>query len=307
MQAYQAALDGVGPAHGRNRGAPGTFDRLVQEYFESSSYARLSSSSKRPYRLVIERWVTEEGIGHRLVAQMTRQHVDRMLARRQATPGAANDLLKKVRILMRFAIGNNWRSDDPTLGIKRFKAGTFHTWTDDEICGFEDHWPVGTRERLAFALLLYTGQRRSDVVRMSWGDIEADCIRVVQQKTKTKLVIPLHPDLAEMLAQWPKTHVVILPTRQGRPFTPAGFGGWMAEKIAAAGLPDHCVTHGLRKAAARRLADAGCTTLQIMSVTGHKSLQEVERYTRETAQQRSAVVAIRKLGRRSGNTESQKP
>jgi hypothetical protein len=38
----------------------------------------------------------------------------------------------------------------------------FHTWTEDEIAAYERRWPVGSRERLAFALLLYTGQRVSD-------------------------------------------------------------------------------------------------------------------------------------------------
>jgi integrase len=301
MAAYNVLLDGKAPRPKEWRGAPGTFDRLIQEYFESSAYAQLSASSKRPYRMVIERWVREEGIGHRLVSQMTRRHVDSMLAKRQATPGAANDLLMKIRILMRFAIGNGWRQNDPTLGIKRFKGGTFHTWSDTEIEAFEARWPAGTSERLAFALLLYTGQRRSDVVRMSWADIEDGLIRVVQQKTRAKLLIPIHSDLGALLAQWPRKHLVILATARGKPFSAAGFGNWMAGKIAAAGLPDECVTHGLRKAAARRLAEAGATTLEIMAVTGHRSLPEVERYTRDAQQERLAAQAIKLVPKRTTN------
>lgn len=85
-------------------------------------------------------------------------------------------------------------------------------------------------------------------------------------------------------------------TRFGKPFSAAGFGNWMADKIAAAGLPDGCISHGLRKAAARRLAEAGCSTLEIMSVTGHKSISEVERYTRAAQQKGLAEQAIRQLG-----------
>jgi integrase len=77
----------------------------------------------------------------------------------------------------------------------------------------------------------------------------------------------------------------------------------MADKIAAAGLPDECVTHGLRKAAARRLADAGCSTLMIMAVTGHQSLKEVERYTRAAEQKRLATAAIALLPRRTENND----
>jgi enterobacteria phage integrase len=266
MVAYQSALDGEPEAaSARHRGADGTFDRLVEVYFASSDYARLVPSTRRAYRLAIERFIIEEKIGHRLVRQMTREHVSRIVARRADRPGAANDVLKKIRILLRFAIANGWRHDDPTVGIKSFAESEFHTWTDAEIAQFEVRWPVGTAEHMAFALLLYTGQRRSDVVRMSWRDIDGDIIRVTQKKTNTKLDIPLHPDLKSLLANWPKRHVLILTTTFGKPFAATGFGNWMADKIAAAGLPDECVTHGLRKAAARRLADAGCSTLMIMA------------------------------------------
>jgi integrase len=86
-----------------------------------------------------------------------------MLAHR--SPGAANGLLKKIRILMRFGIERGWRQDDPAVGIRRYPAGRgHHTWTEDEIRRFEQRWPLATRERLAFDLILYTGQRRSDVI-----------------------------------------------------------------------------------------------------------------------------------------------
>jgi hypothetical protein len=81
----------------------------------------------------------------------------------------------------------------------------------------------------------------------------------------------------------------------------------MAEKIGLACLADHCVTHGLRKAAARRLAEAGCTTPKIMAITGHKSLRVVERYPRETTQERSAGAAIRKLESQTGAKGSRNP
>ena len=295
MQAYQAALDGAALAPSmtkRTRGAPGTFDNLVQLYLESSDFARLADSTRRAYKLVIERLVRDEDIGHRLVRQMERKHVSAIVARRKGTPGAANDVLKKLRILLRFAIDNGMRKDDPTLRIKSFAEGTFHTWTDEEISAFEGHWPIGTRERTAFALFLYTGQRLGDVRRMSWRDVEGSTIKVIQGKTKAELWIPLHPDLSAALAAWPRTHMVMLTTHYGEPHSVKGLGNWMAATIAQAGLPDRCVTHGLRKAAARRLAEAGCTAHQIMSITGHQSMKEVERYTKAVEQKRLAVAAI---------------
>src|SRR5262249_8519499 len=122
LAAYQAALRGteleiMRPA--RYRGRSGTFDRLVQEYLSSPEYRRLATSTQRAYRLVIERFLRDEKIGHRLVNEMRREHVKHMIAKRDDTPGAANDLLKKIRILVRFAIDNGWRNDDPTQRIKK--------------------------------------------------------------------------------------------------------------------------------------------------------------------------------------------
>jgi hypothetical protein len=183
--------------------------------------------------------------------------------------GSANDLLKKIRTLIKFANDSGWRTDDPTLRIKTFPEQEFHTWTEDEIAQYEKRWPIGSRERTGFALHVYTGQRRSDVAHMAWPDLAGNAINVVQAKTGARLNIPLHPNLSAALRAWPRKHVVMLTTAFNKPFSDAGYGNMMADAIAAAGLPDRCVLHGLRKAAARRLAEAGCTEKEIAAVTGH--------------------------------------
>jgi integrase len=299
MLGYQAALSGnEPPTAAKLRGTPGTFDRLVQDYFGSSAYLSLSTASERPYRLVIERLLRDEEIGHRQVAQMTRQHVQQIIGRRAATPGAANDLLKKLKILMHFAIDNGWRKDDPTLRIKKFGEGEFHTWTDEEIARFERHWHVGSRERTAFALLVFTGQRASDVKAMGWSDLVEGSIHVVQGKTGEKLWIPMHRQLERALRAWPAAEGPILTTSFGKAFTDKGFSNYMADKIGEAGLPGRCVTHGLRKAAARRLAEAGCSSKEIAAITGHRTLKEIERYTRAAEQRHLATSAMGRLDKR---------
>jgi len=242
---------------------------------------------------VIERFLVEHG--HRRVVEMRRDDVKKIMALKAATPGAANDLLKKIRTLIKFAIDTGWRSDDPTLRIKTFPEHEFHTWTEDEIAQYEARWPIGSRERTAFALHLYTGQRRSDVARMAWTDLVGNAINVVQAKTGARLILPLHPNLSAALRAWQRKNVVMLTTAFNKPFTYAGYGNMMADAIAAAGLPDRCVLHGLRKAAARRLAEAGCTEKEIAAVTGHTTLKEVARYTRAADQKRLAAGAVAKL------------
>ena len=130
---------------------------------------------------------------------------------------------------------------------------------------------------------------------MAWADVEGGSIQVVRGKTGAKLSVPPHPDLADALSSWPHRGERIPVTRFGKPFTSNEFGNFMADKIALAGLPDRCVTHGLRKAAARLLAEAGCTANEIAAITGHRTLVEVSRYTKAADQGHLAQTAIDRL------------
>lgn len=218
--------------------------------------------------------------------------MQKIVARRAATPGAANNLLKKLRVLIHVAIDNGWRTDDPTIRIKKFAEGEFHTWTNEEIAKYEQTWAIGSKERTAFALLVFTGQRASDVAKMLWSEVSDDGIWVVQRKTRAKLLVPLHPELRSILETCTARDGAILQTAFRRPFSSKGFSNYMAERIDKAGLPDRCVAHGLRKAAARRLAEAGCSANEIAAITGHASLEEVARYTKAAEQKTLARSAM---------------
>ena len=130
-----------------------------------------------------------------------------------------------------------WTDRDPTAGVKAYTSREIHTWNEQEISVFEKRWPEGSRERLAFALLLYTGQRGSDVHRMSWTDIVGDTIRVAQRKTAAKLSIPIHDALQRLLAIATNHDQTILATAYGKPFSVKGFGNMMSRAIGEAGLP----------------------------------------------------------------------
>ena len=244
--------------------------------------------------------------GHRAVAGLTRERIiNGILAPYADRPGAAVSILKMLRVLIRHAIDLGLLQHDPSLGIRRPKTQEIRSWTDTEIATFEHRWAIGTKQRLAFALMLYTGQRRSDVHRMTWTEVTGASIRVVQQKTGRKLAIPLHRELVAVLAAAGREHLTIINTVYGQPFTVDGFSQWMRHAITDAGLAIECQPHGLRKAAGRRLAEAGCTAHEIMAVLGHKTLSEAERYTRDADQAQLATVAVAKLEGRSTNRVTQ--
>jgi integrase len=301
MAAYQTALAGEPIAPGASRVAAGTISALVVQWYQSAGFRQLSRSTKATYRGIVERFRAEHG--EKRVAMLEASHIRRLIAAKTETPAAANNLLRMIRILMRFAVEEGWRRDDPALGVRKIRARSegFHTWTEDEIAAFEKKWPLGTRERLAFALLLYTGQRRSDVIRMGRQHVRDATIDVVQGKTGTRLALPLHPALKDALAACPSTQLTFLVTKTGVPFVAAGFTNWFRLSCKAADLPKRCSPHGLRKAAARRLAEAGCSANEIASVTGHRTLSEVSRYTRAADQGRLAETAMQAIGRRKTN------
>lgn len=278
-----------------SRTKPGTISALIAVYYGTPEFTGLATSSQKTYRNMLERF--RELHGDKQVSTLTRAHVKAIIGGMSATPAAANNLLDRLRILMKLAMDDGWRADDPTYRVKGFKLSGdgFHTWTEEDIAKFCEHHPIGTSARLAMGLMLYTGQRRSDMVKMGWQHISGDRIRVHQLKTDEMLSIPIHPDLAELLAAAPKTDMPILQTQFGKAFSANGFGNRMRKWCSAAGLPD-CSSHGLRKAAARRMAEAGCSNKEIMSITGHRTDKEVTRYTKAADQKRLADRAMKALG-----------
>jgi integrase len=192
-------------------------------------------------------------------------------------------------------VAENFRSDDPTQGLKlpRAKTRGIQTWTEAEIEAIEGYFPIGTRPRRALALLLYTAQRRSDVIHLGRQHVRDGALTLRQRKTGATLEIPLHEGLQKVLASTPSEHLTFLVTQRGQPFTEAGFGNWFRDCCDRAGLPKHCSAHGLRKAACRRLAEAGCTEKQIAAISGHLRLSEVQRYTKAADQARLGRDAMR--------------
>jgi integrase len=115
---------------------------------------------------------------------------------------------------------------------------------------------------------------------------------VTQQKTGKVLAIPIHSELQAVLDAVPPTQMTFLQTLRGKPFDGHTFTAWFIAACAKAGLPVDCTFHGLRKAACRRLAEAGCTVHEIAAISGHQTLREVERYTKAADQAKLAQAAM---------------
>jgi integrase len=258
----------------------------------SASFAALAPTTRITRRRLLEQFRDEHG--DKGIATLGRIHVDRLISAKADKPGTALNFLVALRGLMQHAVAMGLRADDPTVGVRgpKFQSAGFYSWTEDDIAAFEAKHPIGTRARLAFALLLYTAQRRADVVQLGRQHLRAGLLHVRQSKTGKSLAIPLHPDLQAVLEATPPEHLTFLVTRDGKPYDPDAFTHWFKRKCRETGLPARASVHGLRKAACRRLAEAGCSASIIASISGHASLREIARYTAAAEQVRLARQGI---------------
>ena len=138
----------------------------------------------------------------------------------------------------------------------------------------------------------HLGQRRSDIVHLGRQHIRDGMLQIRQKKTGAELAIPIHPELQVMISNT-TDRLTFLVNELGIAFTVGSFSNWFRAACDMANL-HHCSAHGLRKAAARRLAEAGCTVHEIAAITGHASLREIVRYTRAADQRRLATAAMDK-------------
>lgn len=291
-EAYAAAAGGETTKIivGEGRTKPGTINALAVAIYASAEWSLLSAQTQVTYRGIIER--IRRTAGNELVRGLQKRHVLLMRDKKKDAPTAANNLVKVLRWMMNFAVERNWRDENPCIGIKPLKVESdgFHTWSEEEVQQFEHRWPIGTRERLALDLMLYTTQRSADVRFMGRQSITDGRFGVTQSKTKTKLSLRIHPSLEASLAAVPKDQMLFLPTHTGAPFTAKGYSNWFSEAARKAGLV-RCTAHGLRKTGATRIADGGYSEAVIMSWTGHKTSKEVRRYT-EARDQRKLSDSI---------------
>src|SRR5262249_20847722 len=295
MAEYEKAMSAPRTAIGAGRVKPGSVAAVIAEYFDSQSFfTSKSPGTQRMRRGILERFRAR--YGDRPFALLPAEWIELLLD--EKPPHAARSWLATLHSLCQFAVKRRHLRTDPTANIKlrAIKGDGFHTWTDDEIAQFEAHHPIGSKPRLALALLFYTAQRRGDVVRMGRQHIretpEGPVLYVRQRKTGVELLIPIYPELRAVLDATPSEHLTFLVTATGKPYGDNHFSESFREWCDAAGLPKRCSAHGLRKARCRWLAEHECTGPEIMANSGHESMKELVRYTRGADQAKLARNAM---------------
>lgn len=305
MRAYQVALGGSAlpewrKPRKRQQTNVGSLKWLCEAYFNSAEFKRLDSRTNRVRRNLLDALCKDHG--EKPAKLMEVRHVRFMRDVRADRPEAANAILKAVRQVFAFGVAAELLDRNPAKDVPYLKSGSagFHSWTMEEVQQFEAAHSIGSKARLAFALLFYTGQRRADVVKFGRQHLRNGYLNITQHKNRNKkpvsLSIPIIPQLQEIIDASPCGDLTFLVTEFRRPFSAAGFGNKFRDWCDQAGLP-HCSAHGLRKAIATRLAELGSSEHEIMAITGHQTSKEVARYTRAASQKLLAESAMAKVTR----------
>jgi integrase len=291
MEARERALQGewTAPEIGASRTKAGTVNAALVSYCQSTAFAEgLAESTRKSRRAILERFREEHG--EKRIALLHKAALQTILNKKSAV--AAKNWKKALRGVIDHCLSLDMMPSDPLIGVKltKVKSKPHRRWTPADIEQYERRHARGTKARLALELILSTGQARCDAVRMGRQFIRDETLSMSRQKTGVPFDIPVLPSLREELDLQTDRHLTFLVTEQGKPFTAAGFGNWFRDRCDEAGLPN-CAAHGLRSAAATRLADYGATAHQLMSWFGWRTLSEAERYTKEADRKRLAAEA----------------
>ena len=270
-----------------------TFNQLV-DLFEKSPHFRstLAPGSRAIYRRNLERLASLYGKAP--AAALSQQTIRRMMDENAHRTGVANGFLGAIGALYSWALKRGHVKINPATGVESFSSEPIPAWPQaalDAALACDD-----PRVRVATALLYYTGQRVSDVINMRWSDVATGSITLSQQKTGKPLTIPVHRDLAAILAESPREGLYIITMRDGvRQATRTAVREWLMRWCAPRGW--QVTTHGLRKNAVNALIECGCSTGEVSSITG-QSLAMVEHYARERNQVKMAGAAVLKWERK---------
>lgn len=266
---------------------------LWLRYKDSSAWTDLSHATKRQRENIMRRVL--ESAGREKVSDITRKVIVEGRDRRAESPAAARHFVDTLRGLFRWALDAELIESDPTRDVKVSKPRTegHHTWTAEEIARFHVCYPRGTRERVAFDLLLFTGLRRGDAVTVGRQHIRNGEIVLRTEKTGEPVRIPVMAPLAETLAAGPTGALAFIAGARGEPMAKESFGNWFREACDKAGCLGSA--HGLRKALATIMAEHGASVHELESVFGWRGGGMASLYTRKAnrdALSRSAVAKI---------------
>jgi integrase len=290
---YQAALSSK-PRVQKGAPALGTLAWLIDRYRNSTDWSALSLATRRQRENIFKQVIGSAGT--KAYAKITEATIAEGRDRRSMTPFQARHFLFAMRGLFAWAKGAGLARIDPaaSVSLPELKNGEgFPVWSEEEVAAYEQYWPLGTKERLWFAMLLYTGLRRGDAVRLGRQHVRNGVATLTTEKTGTEVYIRILPPLLEAIEAGPTGDLAFICGANRKPLTKESFGNQFAEACRKAGIRKSA--HGLRKLAATTMANNGATVAELNSIFGWTGARMASRYTERADRKKLSSGAAEKL------------
>ena len=279
---------------GTVRGPPhGTLAWLIGCYRESEDWLILSAATRRQRENIFVHVLAAAGA--KPLDTVDQANIVLGRDRRAKTPAQARNFLDAMRGLFKWAVNARLVRADPTLGVKnprRKKGDGFVAWTETHVARYQRHWPRGTRQRVWLDVLLYTGLRRGDAVRLGRQHMRDGIAEIKTEKSGFTIAVTLSilPALAETILAGPCGELTFICGERGDPLTKESFGNDFRAACKAAGVPGSA--HGVRKLAATTAANNGATVAQLEAMFGWQGGAMASLYTRSADRRRLAVEGM---------------
>jgi integrase len=295
--AYAACLAGSAPAQqpAGSKAKHGTLRWLVEQWKQSSDWMTTSAATKRQRDNILAHVLEDDDAGSDPFDSFTTADIRDGRERRMATPFAADNFLKTMRALFRWAKEADHVDHNPAAAVSFINSKTdgFTPWTENDVARYRKRWPLGTRQRLALEILRNTGLRRGDAVRLGRQHVQDGIHCIKAEKTGVDLFIPILPELAAAIAAGPTGDLAYLSTEDGRPMGKEHFGNLFRRWCKAAGVK--ASAHGIRKLAATTVAEAGGSEMQMQSLFGWQTNAQSAVYTKAARRKALAIEAAHKM------------
>ena len=273
----------------------GTLAWLIERYRETDAWRSLSPATRYKREQILRQ--VRKTAGDAEIGEITPATIREGRERRAQTPGQATHFLYTMRGLFRWALDAQMVNMDATVGIQnppRKRGSGYRPWTEEDVDAYEKRWPIGTRQRVWLDVLLYTGLRRGDAVRLGRQHVREGTATIKTEKTGTIVMIPILPVLAKTLDVGPCGDLTFICGARGHPMPKQSFSNDFKIACRAAGVPGSA--HGVRKIAATRAANAGATVAQLEAIFGWTGGRMASLYTRAADRRHLAREAMHKLG-----------
>jgi integrase len=298
---YQAAIAGERLTPQKDALA-GSLKWLIERYRETPAWTSLSLATRRQRENILRQVI--QSAGSQPYNHITAAEIAAGRDRRGKTPFQARHFLDTMRGLFEWAKDAQLVKSNSAADVKypRLKSGEgFPVWTEDDAARYEAHWPLGTRQRVWFAVLRYTGLRRGDAVRLGRQHLRDEVIngrpakvaRMKTEKTATPVTIQVLPPLLEALEAGPTADLAFICGSDGKPMTKESFGNAFKDACRAAGVKKSA--HGIRKLAATTSANNGATLLALNAQFGWTGSKMAGHYTQGAHRERLALENSGKL------------